>query len=61
MASQKVRKETQEIEMSKQYSECPLYNHANCREIDNRKICAIVREDKNVLRSYIKIAKQAKE
>ena len=32
--------------MSKQYPECPLYNHANCREIDNRKVCAIVREDK---------------
>jgi len=29
--------------MSKQYPECPLYNHVNCREIDNRKVCAIVR------------------
>ena len=24
--------------MSKQYPECPLYNHANCREIDNRSL-----------------------
>jgi hypothetical protein len=32
--------------MSKKYPECPLYNHANCKEIDNMKVCAIVREDK---------------
>jgi hypothetical protein len=47
--------------MSKQYPECPLYNHANCREIDNRKICAIVREDKNRLKKLHKNSKENKE
>jgi len=47
--------------MSKQYPECPLYNHANCREIDNRKICAIVREDKNCLKKLPKSAKEAEK
>lgn len=32
--------------MSKQYPECPLYNHATCKELHNPKICAIVRDDK---------------
>lgn len=32
--------------MSKTYPECPLYNHLNCKNIDNSKVCAIVREDK---------------
>ena len=58
MASQKVRKKRQKIEMSKQYPECPLYNHANCREIDNRKICAIVREDKECLKKLHKNSKE---
>ncbi len=31
--------------MSKQYPECPLYNHATCKELHNPKLCAIVRED----------------
>jgi len=44
--------------MSKQYPECPLYNHANCKEIDNRKICAIVREDKNCLKKLHKNSKE---
>jgi len=44
--------------MSKQHPECPLYNHANCREIDNRKICAIVREDKNCLKKLHKNSKE---
>ena len=38
--------------MSKQYPECPLYNHRNCREIDIKKVCAIVRKDKKCLRKF---------
>jgi hypothetical protein len=40
--------------MSKEYPECPLSNHADCLEIANPRICAIVREDKTCL---IKLAK----
>jgi len=36
--------------MSKQYPECPLANHINCRELDNPKLCAIVRKDKKCLK-----------
>ncbi len=36
--------------MFKQFPECPLFNHNNCRELDNLKLCAIVREDKACLR-----------
>jgi hypothetical protein len=36
--------------MSKHHPECPLYNHNNCRELDNPKLCAIVRKDKVCLR-----------
>jgi hypothetical protein len=61
MASQKVRKEGQEIEMSKRYPECPVYNHNNCKEIHNRKVCAIVRKDKKCLKKLHKSAKKAKE
>jgi hypothetical protein len=32
--------------MSKQYPECPLYNHATCKELHNPKSCAIIRDDK---------------
>jgi len=32
--------------MSKKHPECPLYNHANCRDYYNPKLCAIIREDK---------------
>jgi hypothetical protein len=32
--------------MSKKHPECPLYNHSNCRDVDNPEICAVVREDK---------------
>jgi hypothetical protein len=32
--------------MSKQYPECPLYKHDNCREFHNPTLCAVVREDK---------------
>jgi len=37
--------------LSKKHPECPLYNHANCKEIDNPKLCALVREDKACLRN----------
>jgi hypothetical protein len=46
--------------MSKQYPECPLYNHLNCREIDNRKVCAIVREDNVCLKKLHKNVKKPK-
>ncbi len=36
--------------MSEKYPECPLYNHANCREYYNPKLCAIVNEGKVCLR-----------
>jgi len=36
--------------MSKKYPECPLYNHLNCKELDNPGVCAIVREDKRCLK-----------
>ncbi len=32
--------------MSKQYPECPLYNHVTCKDLHNPKVCALVREDK---------------
>ncbi len=57
----KVRKEGQGIEMSKKHSECPLYNHDNCREIDNHKVCALVRKDKDCLRQLRKSAKKTKK
>jgi hypothetical protein len=41
--------------MSKKYSECPLFNHDNCKEFHNPKLCAIVKKDKTCLK---KIAKQ---
>ncbi len=31
--------------MSKQYPECPLYNHSTCKEFHNPNLCAIIRED----------------
>ncbi len=40
--------------MSKQYPECPLYNHATCRELHNPKLCAIIREDKCCLKKQQK-------
>ena len=36
--------------MSKQYPECPLYKHDNCREFHNPKLCAVVKEDKICLK-----------
>jgi len=34
--------------MSSQYPECPLYNHVNCKERDNKKVCALVRKDRGL-------------
>ena len=36
--------------MSKKYPECPLYNHDNCKDLHNPKLCAIVRKDKKCLK-----------
>ena len=36
--------------MSKNRPECPLYNHLNCKEHINPKVCAIVRDDKQCLK-----------
>jgi len=40
--------------VSKQYPECPLYNHANCKEYENPTLCAIVREDKICIKKKAK-------
>ena len=45
--------------MSKQYPECPLYNHNNCRQFNNPKICAIVKNDNECLRERYKNRKKA--
>jgi hypothetical protein len=47
--------------MSKQYPECPLFNHENCKELHNRKVCAIVRKDKACLRNIPKVGKKARK
>ncbi len=47
--------------MSKQYPECPLYNHATCRELHNPKLCAIIREDKFCLKKQQKPKKDSAE
>jgi hypothetical protein len=36
--------------MSKMYPECPLYNHDNCKDFYNPKLCAIVRKDKKCIK-----------
>ena len=43
--------------MSKQYPECPLYNHSTCKELHNPKLCAIVREDKQCFKKRQKTKK----
>jgi hypothetical protein len=45
------------IIMSKQHPECPLYNHATCKELHNAKFCAIIREDKVCLKKRQKSKK----
>jgi len=44
--------------MSKQHPECPLYNHATCKELHNPKLCAIIREDKPCLKNQQKPKKE---
>ncbi|MBW1693025.1 MAG: hypothetical protein JRJ41_02475 [Deltaproteobacteria bacterium] len=36
--------------MSKQYPECPLANHANCKDLYTPKLCAMARKDKKCLK-----------
>ena len=36
--------------MSKQFPECPLYNHNSCKELHSPKLCALVRKDKKCLK-----------
>ena len=43
--------------MSEHFPECPAYNHYNCRDLHNPKICAVVREDKACLRKHQKSRK----
>jgi hypothetical protein len=45
--------------MSKQYPECPLYNHNNCKQLNNTKICAIIRDDNDCLGKRSKNRKRA--
>jgi hypothetical protein len=40
--------------MSRQYPECPLYNHATCKELHNPKLCALVKADRVCLRKHVK-------
>jgi len=47
--------------MSKQYPECPLFNHETCKELHNRKVCAIVRKDKVCLRNIPKAGKKTRK
>ncbi len=47
-------KDKGKVLMSKKYSECPLYNHSNCKELDKPDVCAIVREDKKCLKKVDK-------
>ena len=47
--------------MSKQYPECPLTNHNPCNQMNNPKLCAIVREDKKCLKKRLKRKKKKEE
>jgi hypothetical protein len=47
--------------MSKQYPECPLYNHNTCKQHHNSKVCAIIRNDKHCLRDRLKNRKKTNE
>jgi hypothetical protein len=47
--------------MSKQYPECPLFNHENCKECYNLKVCAIVRKEKVCLRNIPKTKNKARK
>jgi hypothetical protein len=47
--------------MSKKYPECPLYNHDNCKQFHNPKVCAVTRDDNNCLRERYKKSKITNE
>ena len=47
--------------MSKQYPECPLANHTNCRELYSPALCAIVKKDKKCLKKNSKPRKKKKK
>ena len=47
--------------MSNHHPECPLYNHENCKELRNQKVCAIVRKDKTCLTQFPKTRKKAQD
>ncbi len=47
--------------MSKQYPERPLYNHNNCKQLHNPKVCAIIRNDNICLRDHQKSRKKTNE
>jgi hypothetical protein len=46
--------------MSEMYPECPAYDHRNCKDIDNPKLCDLVRKDKKCLKKFRKKAKKEK-
>ena len=47
--------------MSKQYPECPLANHSNCRDLYSPTLCALVRKDKKCLKKNPKPRKKKKK
>jgi hypothetical protein len=48
------------LNLSKEHPECPLSNPNACKEADNPKYCALVREDKTCLREHSKKTKKPK-
>lgn len=38
--------------MSKEHPECPLYNHNSCKDVDNPRVCALVRDDRICVRKH---------
>ena len=47
--------------MSRKHPECLLYNHDTCRDLDNPKLCAIVRKDKACLKKLHKSVNKPKQ
>ena len=47
--------------MSKKHPECPVYNHNNCREVHNPKLCALVKADKICLRKKRNLKDKSKK
>lgn len=46
--------------MSLKHPECPLYNHLNCKEYYNPRLCALVRKEKICLKKK-KVKTKSKE